>query len=150
MANTRHVIVGAGPAGLRAMETIRSYDPGSSITLIGDEPAYSRMVLPYYLAGDIEEQAVTTGDPNYFSSLNVETRFGRKVVSIDSKANSLTLDDGSSVAYDNLLLATGSSATKPPIPGADLPGVQNMWTLDDARQFLGKVSPNSNVVIIGA
>ncbi len=72
-ASKRHVIVGAGPAGLRAIETIRSYEPGSSITLIGDEPAYSRMVIPYYLAGDIEERAVFTGDLNYFSSLKVET-----------------------------------------------------------------------------
>ncbi|MEE9198224.1 MAG: FAD-dependent oxidoreductase [Dehalococcoidia bacterium] len=149
-ASKRHVIVGAGPAGLRAIETIRSYEPGSSITLIGDEPAYSRMVIPYYLAGDIEERAVFTGDLNYFSSLKVETMFGRRVTSIDPKAQTLTLDDRATVGYDDLLIATGSSATRPPIDGATLPGVQNMWGLQDARDFLARARPNSQVVIIGA
>ncbi|MFQ5874137.1 MAG: NAD(P)/FAD-dependent oxidoreductase, partial [Dehalococcoidia bacterium] len=149
-AGKRHVIVGAGPAGLRAIETIRSHESGSSITLIGDEQAYSRMVLPYLLAGDIEEKGVLTGDSSYFSSLNVETRFGRKVTSIDSRANTVTLDDGSTVSYDDLLISTGSLATRPQIPGADLPGVQNMWTLEDARSFLSRAKPNSEVVIVGA
>ncbi len=150
MANKKHVVVGAGPAGLRAIETIRDYESDSSITLIGDEPAYSRMVLPYYLAGDIEERAVFTGDQDYFTNLSVETRFGSRVTSIDARAKSVTLSDGSTVEYDDLLIATGSSATRPPIPGADLPGVQNMWSLDDARAFLSRAKPNSEVVIIGA
>ena len=151
MANgARNVIAGAGPAGVRAAETIRRYDPDSSITVIGDEPAYSRMALPYFLAGNIEEKAVLTGDSGYFSNLNVETRFGRSVASIDTGGNSVTLDDGSTVEYDNLLIATGSAATRPPITGADLSGVQNMWTLDDARGFLTGAKANGDVVIIGA
>ncbi|MCH8088106.1 MAG: NAD(P)/FAD-dependent oxidoreductase, partial [Chloroflexi bacterium] len=150
MANKKHVVIGAGPAGLRAIETIRDYESDSSITLIGDEPAYSRMVIPYYLAGDIEERAVYTGDQDYFTNLNVDTKFGFRVTSIDAKAKTVTLDDGSTVEYDDLLIATGSSATRPPIPGADLPGVQNMWSVGDARAFLSNAKPNSEVVIIGA
>ena len=146
----RHVIIGAGPAGLRATETIRSYEPKSSVTLIGDEPAYSRMVIPYYLAGDIEETAVLTGDLSYFSTLKVDTMFGRKVTSIDPKAQTVTLDNGATVEYDDLLIATGSQATRPPLTGATLPGVQNMWDLQDARDFLARAKPNSDVVIIGA
>jgi NAD(P)H-nitrite reductase large subunit len=150
MAIKKHVIIGGGPAALRAMETIRDYESNSSITLICDEPAYSRMVLPYYLAGNIEEGAVYTGDGNYFSSRSVETKFGRKAVSVDSKAQTVTLDNGDIVEYDDLLIATGSSATRPPIAGANLAGVQNMWTLQDAQDFLAKTKPNSEVVIIGA
>jgi NAD(P)H-nitrite reductase large subunit len=150
MANKKHVVVGAGPAGLRAIETIRSLESDSSITLIGDEPAYSRMVLPYYLAGDIQEKAVFTGDDNYFSGLNVDTRFGARVTGIDASAKSVSLSDGSSIKYDNLLIATGSSATIPPIEGADGAGVQNMWNIDDARNFKNTVSVGSRVVIVGA
>ena len=150
MANKKHVVVGAGPAGLRAIETIRSLESDSSITLIGDEQAYSRMVLPYYLAGDIQEKAVFTGDDNYFSGLNVDTRFGARVTGIDASAKSVSLSDGSSIEYDNLLIATGSSATSPPIEGADGAGVQNMWNIDDARNFKNTVSAGSRVVIVGA
>ena len=150
MANKRHVVVGAGPAGLRAIETIRAHDANSSITLIGDESAYSRMVLPYYLAGDIQEKAVFTGDDSYFAGLNVETRFGARVTSIDASGKSVSLSDGSSVGYDNLLIATGSSATRPPIDGADGAGVQNMWDIEDARNFKNSVSAGSRVVIVGA
>lgn len=150
MASKRHVVVGAGPAGLRAIETIRAHDSDSSITLIGDESAYSRMVLPYYLAGDIQEKAVFTGDDGYFSGLNVETKFGARVTGIDAAGKSVSLSDGSSVGYDNLLIATGSSATRPPIDGADGAGVQNMWDLEDARNFKNTVSSGSRVVIVGA
>ena len=150
MANKRHVVVGAGPAGLRAIETIRAHESDSSITLIGDEPAYSRMVLPYYLAGDIQEKAVFTGDDGYFAGLNVETKFGAQVTGIDAAAKSVSLSDGSTVEYDDLLIATGSSATRPPIDGADLAGVQNMWNIEDARNFKSNVSAGSRVVIVGA
>lgn len=150
MANKKHVVVGAGPAGLRAIETIRAHDSDSSITLIGDESAYSRMVLPYYLAGNIQEKAVFTGDDGYFAGLNVETRFGARVTGIDAAGKSVSLSDGSSVGYDNLLIATGSSATTPPIDGADGEGVQNMWNLQDARNFKNTVASGSRVVIVGA
>lgn len=150
MANKRHVVIGAGPAGLRAIETIRAHDSDSSITLIGDEFAYSRMVIPYYLAGDIKEKAVFTGDDDYFSGLSVETRFGARVTGIDATGKSVSLSDGSSVGYDNLLIATGSTATRPPIDGADGAGVQNMWDLEDARNFKNTVSAESRVVIVGA
>lgn len=150
MANKRHVVIGASPSGLRAIETIRTHDSDSSITLISDEPPYSRMVLPYYLAGDIEEKAVFTADDAYFAALNVETKFGARATSIDPSGKSVSLSDGSTVEYDDLLIATGSSATRPPIDGADLSSVQNMWTIDDARKFKAQVSAGSRVVIVGA
>ena len=71
MAGKKHIVVGAGPAGLRAIETIRSYESDSSITLISDEVAYSRMVVPYYLSGDIKEGSVLTADKKYFDGLDV-------------------------------------------------------------------------------
>src|SRR5205807_10023643 len=67
---TRHLIIGGGPAAINAIETIREFDNGSStITLVSDESAYSRMVLPYYLADRIPRQQVFTGDDAYFDRL---------------------------------------------------------------------------------
>ena len=105
------------PAG-----AIRDFDGGSSqITLVSDEPAYSRMVLPYYLANRIPEKQVYTADDAYYDRLKVERKIGRLATKIDPKANTVTLDDGQTLPFDNLLIATGSSATIPPVPGADLP-----------------------------
>src|SRR5215813_11415456 len=127
---TRHLIIGGGPAAINAIETIRDLDRGeSSITLVSGEPAYSRMVLPYYLADRIPEKQVYTADEAYYDRLKVERRIGSRVTKIDPHAKAVTLHDGQTLPFDDLLIATGSSATLPPIPGTDLPGVQPLWTL---------------------
>ena len=150
---TRHLIIGGGPAAINAIETIRDCDGGAStITLVSDEPAYARMVLPYYLANSIPQQQVFTGDDAYFDRLKVDRIIGRRVSSIDPQAKSVTLQGGSTLPFDDLLIATGSSAVVPPIPGADLPGVRPLWTLAHAEAVLeataGKERPE--VVFVGA
>jgi NAD(P)H-nitrite reductase large subunit len=152
-----HVIVGAGPAALNAIETIRELDGGrSSITLVCDEPAYARMALPYWLAGAVPEAQVRTGDAGYFERLRVAARFGVRVAAIDPPARKLTLDDGSTLAFDDLLIATGSSPVRPPIEGADLPGVEPLWTLAHARSVLERAEALQaagqvpRVVLVGA
>ncbi len=147
----RHVIVGGGPAGVGAAETIREIEGGvSSITLISDEPAYSRMVLPYYLAGEIPERHVLIGEEAYFARQGIETVFGKRVEGVDPQAHTLRLSDGSTLSYDKLLIATGSSAQRPPIPGVDQEGVYTFWTLDDARKVLAGGGGTPEVVLIGA
>ncbi len=146
-----HVILGGGPAGINAVETIRSIDNGASrITLICDEPAYSRMVLPYYLTGKIPQKQVLTGDPEYFAKLGVDTLFGRRAVYVDTKASAVVLHDGQRVEYDDLLIATGSSPVRPIFDGWDLPGVETLWTLDDTDRVLKRLNPESRVVLVGA
>ena len=145
---TRHVIVGAGPAGQNAIETLRALDGDAVISLVCDEPAYARMVLPYFVEGKITESAVMTGDDAWFDQLGVTRHFGRRVTGVDTGASRALLDDGSSLEYDRLLLATGSRAATPPIEGIDGPGIVNMWTLDDARSYLA--APHSETVIVGA
>ena len=147
---TRHLIVGAGPAGMYALETIRELDRDASITLLSDEAPYARMALPYYLCGEIPEAHLMYGDRAYFERMKVDTVFGRRVRSVDPKANQLTLDDGAELAYENLLIATGASATAPPIPGSGLPGVCHLWTLDDTRKALTNARKGADVVLIGA
>ena len=146
-----HLIIGSGPAGLNAIETIRSLDGGSSrITLIGDEPAYSRMVLPYYIAGRIPSRQVFTGDDRYFKDLGTDTIFGKRAVFVDTKAGAVTLQDGQRIEYDDLLIATGGSAVRPVLPGADAPGVETLWTLADTESVLKRLTDKSRVVFLGA
>src|SRR5262247_232179 len=124
----RHVIVGGGTAGHNAITTIRqleSRDEPSDITLVTAERPYSRMVLPYYLGRTIAESHVFTATPAKLGQLGVTAHLGRRAASLDPKAGKLTLDDGTVVEYDDLLVATGSSAVRPPVPGADGPGVHS-------------------------
>lgn len=149
----RHVIVGAGPAAINAIETIRELDGGTSeIVLVSDEPAYARMVLPYYLADQIPYQQVFTGDAAYFDRLKVQVRFGRRVARVQPEDRRVILDNGEDVVFDNLLLATGSSPTLPPIPGADMPGVCPLWTLAHTETVLQAVAgkPKPTAVLVGA
>src|SRR5713226_4690673 len=76
----KHLLIGGGPAAINAIETIRDFDGGASqITLVSDEPAYSRMVLPYWLANKIPEKQVFTADDAYYDALKVEQTSGQKV-----------------------------------------------------------------------
>ncbi|MFA9421497.1 MAG: NAD(P)/FAD-dependent oxidoreductase [Gammaproteobacteria bacterium] len=148
----QHIIIGAGPAGVVAAETLRKCDPDASITIIGDEPEppYSRMAIPYYLANNIGEAGSYLRDPKtHYSNQNIEL-VQQRVDKIDSNAKKITLADGSSRNYDKLLLATGSSPMSPPIPGLDLPQVHSCWTLEDARSIIKLAQPGADVVLIGA
>jgi NAD(P)H-nitrite reductase large subunit len=147
----RHLIIGGGTAGLNAIRTIREEDGGGSeITLVSMERPYSRMVLPYYLGETISESHVFTATPASLAAWKVKTLIGRKASALDAKANTVTLDDGSAVEYDDCLIATGSRAARPPIPGADGPGVHSFWTLDEARNVIAQVTRGSRVVMVGA
>ena len=147
-----HVIIGNGPAGVIAAETLKRTDPDSHVRLIGDEPEppYSRMALPYLLAGNIDETGTHLrhgGD--HWTSRGIDLYAGR-VVKLDPAQRRVLLDDGSDMRFDRLLIATGSNATRPPIPGMDLEGVENCWTLADARRIAAAARPGSSVVLMGA
>ena len=147
----RHLIIGGGTAGLNAIRTLREEDGGASdITLVSMERPYSRMVLPYYLGESISESHVFTATPASLAAWKVKTLIGRQATALNVKANTLTLDDGSTVEYDDCLIATGSRAAKPPIPGVDGPGVHSFWTLDEARKVIAQVTRGSKVVMVGA
>ena len=151
MASKRHVIVGGGTAGMNAITTIREIDHGASeIVLVSAERPYSRMVLPYYLARDISEAHVFTANPSRLAQLNVTPHLDRRATSLDTKAQQLTLDNGTALEYDDLLIATGSSAVRAPVPGADAAGVHSFWTLDQARAVLSGITAGTQVVMVGA
>ncbi len=147
----RHVIVGGGTAGWNAILAIREQDRGESeIVLVSAERPYSRMVLPYYLGRSIAESHVFTAPPARLAQLKVQTRLGRRATGLDPTARTLTLDDGAVVAYDDLLVATGSSALRAAVPGAEGPDVHSFWTLEQARGVLSGIREGSRVVLVGA
>jgi len=148
----QHIIIGTGPAGVVAAETLRKADPDAGITIVGDEaePPYSRMAIPYYLINNIEESGSYLRDPDqHYAQQNIEL-VRQKVDKVESSAKQITLADGSSRSYDKLLIATGSRPISPPIPGLDLPQVSSCWTLADARTIIERAQSGANVVLIGA
>jgi len=148
----RHVILGNGPAGVIAAEAIRRYAPGDDIVLAGDEPEppYSRMAIPYLLAAEIGEAGThLRKEDGHFSKLRISLRNDR-ASKVDAAARKVSFEGGQELTFDRLLIATGSQPAKLPIPGADLPGVHNCWTLADARHIMRLATPSARVVQIGA
>ncbi len=147
-----HVILGAGPAGVIAAETIRKLAPQDRITLIGDEaePPYSRMAIPYLLMGNVQESGTYLRKRStHFQDLNIEL-VRAKVTSVQGTAKSLALDNGQTVRFDTLLIATGSHPVHPPIPGMDSAGVHTCWTMADARHIMSLATRGARVLQLGA
>jgi len=149
---SHHVILGAGPAGIIAAETLRKHCPQDRITVVGDEreAPYSRMAIPYLLIGKVPEKGtwLRKGD-THFADLHIDIVHAR-ATQVDAKARQVVLDNGQTLAFDKLLIATGSHPVRPPIPGLDLPGVHTCWTLEDARAIAALAKPGAKVLQMGA
>ena len=147
-----HVILGAGPAGVIAAETIRKQAPHDQITIVGDEaePPYSRMAIPYLLIGNIQEDGTyLRKSATHFEALNVK-QVSARAQRVDGAGKQVHLSNGEVLAFDKLLIATGSRPVQPPIPGIDSPEVQTCWTLEDARAIMELAKPGARVVQMGA
>ena len=147
-----HVIIGAGPAGVIAAETLYEQDPDARITLVGDEPEppYSRMAIPYYLIDRIDEHGTyLRKQEGHFDRIGT-TVLRDRVNSVSAADRKLALASGGVLNYDRLLIASGSRPVTPPIDGIDSPGVYPCWTLQDAREIHQRASRGSRVVLIGA
>lgn len=148
----RHIILGAGPAGVIAAETIKKHAPHDDVFLVGDEPEapYSRMAIPYLLIGKVGEEGTwLRHTPGHFEKLGIQVKRNR-AVKVDSAAKTVTMDDGSVHAFDRLLIATGSSPATPRIPGISGPNIRSCWTLADARAIMERARPGARVVQMGA
>ena len=149
---THHLILGAGPAGVIAAETIRKLSPTDAITLVGDEPEppYSRMAIPYLLMGNVDERGTyLRKGASHFADLKVNVVRAR-VTSVQIATKTVALDNGQSLAFDTLLVATGSHPIRPPIPGIGSAGVHACWTLDDARKIMALATQGARVLQLGA
>jgi NADPH-dependent 2,4-dienoyl-CoA reductase/sulfur reductase-like enzyme len=147
-----HVILGAGPAGVIAAETIRKHAPGDRIVIVGDEPEppYSRMAIPYLLIGNVGEEGThLRHTPGHFDALRIELKQGR-AKRVDTTKREVVLDDDCVLPFDRLLIATGSHPVRPPIPGIDTAGVHQCWTLKDARAIAQRATKGARVLQMGA
>jgi NAD(P)H-nitrite reductase large subunit len=148
----KHLIIGNGPAGVVAAETLRKHAPGDTVTLLGDEPSppYSRMAIPYLLMGNIDERGTwLRKDDGHFGRLGIALKAGR-ARAVDATAREAVLETGEVLPWDRLLIASGSRPNRPPVPGIDLPGVHPCWTLDDARAIMARAGKGARVLQMGA
>jgi NAD(P)H-nitrite reductase large subunit len=147
MPDKRYVIVGNSAAALSALEAIRRVDKTGSITLVSDEdrPAYSRVLTPYVISGELEDASIRDND--YYRRMGVETVFGRRADTIED--GHLILDNGKSLSYERLLIATGSSAARPGITGIDSSGVFSLKNLADADAIRARALESKRALIIG-
>jgi len=148
----RHVIIGSGPAGVVAGETLRKADPAAEITVLcGEgEPPYARMAIPYLLKGDIDEAGThIRKDAGHYARQRISLVQAR-AQALDTAARAVDVGNGRSLPYDRLLIATGSRPSRERIPGIDLPGVQPCWTLRDARAIIAATRPGTRIVQMGA
>jgi 3-phenylpropionate/trans-cinnamate dioxygenase ferredoxin reductase component len=153
MSGNVYVIAGAGLAGAKAAETLRSEGFDGPVVLIGDEEErpYERPPLSKdYLAGKAERETIYVHPETWYADNKVELRLGSPVTAIDRAARQVTLADGSSVGYAKLLLATGSSPRLLTVPGADADGVHYLRRASDSDQIKAVLATASRIAVIGA
>jgi len=146
----KHVVVGGGTAGFNAITTLLSLQPDADVTLVSAETPYARMVLPYYLSSEIDESNVYTISPGRLTRMGAKLHIRQRATGLDRAAKRLLLDGGASLEYDDLLLATGSSSVRPPVPGIDGAKVYDHWTLADTQALRRAIRPGAQVAIVGA
>jgi 3-phenylpropionate/trans-cinnamate dioxygenase ferredoxin reductase subunit len=147
------VIVGAGQAGGEIATALRQQKFEGRIVLIGEEPhlPYKRPPLSKgYLQGKDDKSAIYVHEEGWYATHDVDLRLGVAATSLDPGARQLRLSDGSSVGYDQLLLATGASPRRLRVPGADLGGVHVLRTAADSERLRAALSGGGEVVIAGA
>jgi NAD(P)H-nitrite reductase large subunit len=150
MTSINYLIIGNGAAGATAAETIRLHDPNGRITIVTAEayPMYSRPGLAYVITGEIPPHQVIARTPEWYSQQQLNLVQG-KAVRLDVVSKLVWLEDGRSLPYDRLLIATGARAVPPPYDGGDLDGVVYLDTLDGTKHLLKKARWARRAVVIG-
>jgi 3-phenylpropionate/trans-cinnamate dioxygenase ferredoxin reductase subunit len=152
MRSKRHVVIGAGHAGGRAVEAMRKAGFKGEIILVGAEehlpyerPPLSKEILqakPDYSFSYIRPQ-------EYFDEQKIELRLGNTATAIAPMGKSVTLANGETLSYDKLLLTTGGRVRKLPLPGDDLDGVHYLRTLDEGHAIEAALGEGKKLVVIG-
>jgi NADPH-dependent 2,4-dienoyl-CoA reductase/sulfur reductase-like enzyme/nitrite reductase/ring-hydroxylating ferredoxin subunit len=147
------VIVGGGAAGFAAAEMLRRRQFGGSIVMLSDDaaaPLDRPNLSKDYLAGQAPEDWLPLRPGSFYGEANIELRLSTKVTGIDTKAQQVVTEDGGSVSYDRLLLATGAESVRLSIPGADPKRLFTLRTLADCRAIIEAAKGKRRAVVIGA
>ncbi len=145
-------ILGAGAAGTNAAETLRAEGFEGRLVMITaeEELPYDRTMLSKkYLAGGAEEDALSLRSPEFYQAHDIELKAGSRVIAVDAVARTLTFEGGTTLSYDALLLATGGTAKRPPIDGADLGGVFKLHNHQQATAILEAAQNAKQAVVVG-
>jgi NADPH-dependent 2,4-dienoyl-CoA reductase/sulfur reductase-like enzyme/nitrite reductase/ring-hydroxylating ferredoxin subunit len=146
------VIVGGGAAGFAAAEMLRRHDYKGSIVMLSNDdasPVDRPNLSKDYLAGSAPEDWLPLKPDDFYQQARIDLRLRNTVTGIETGARQLTTTGGV-IRYDRLLLATGAEPIRLPIPGADLPHVHTLRSLDDSRAIIGAAKAARRVVVIGA
>ncbi|WP_280492792.1 NAD(P)/FAD-dependent oxidoreductase [Nocardia asiatica] len=154
MSSDRHfVIVGGGLGAAKLAEALRANDFEGLVTLIGAEEhlPYERPPLSKeHLAGKKSLPEFTVDPAQWYRDHHIEVRLGTTVTGLDPTAKTVTLPDGSTLPYDKLALATGSTPRTLPVPGADAPNVYTLRTIEDSDTLIELFGSARRIVVIGA
>ncbi|MBU7315065.1 nitrite reductase large subunit NirB [Paenibacillus oleatilyticus] len=146
------VLVGNGMAGVNVIEHLLKLAPGSyEITIFGSEPHpnYNRILLSYVLAGDSSVEDIVIHPWDWYKANGITLYTGHTVTAIDTQTRTVTSDQGVTVAYDKLILATGSNPFMLPLPGADKEGVMAYRTIRDCEMMIDAARKYKKAVVIG-
>lgn len=149
---TKVLIIGAGHAGGTAAALLRQYGHEGPIVLAGEEPAppYQRPPLSKaWLKGEADLEALLLRPEEFYAEHGIELRLGVTATAIDAAGKTVTFADGTVEPYDALILATGSTARKLAIPGADRPGLLELRTLADAEKLKAALGPGRRLAVVG-
>lgn len=148
----QYVIIGNSTAATFAIEGIRAVDKAGSITVISDEtrPAYGRPLISYYLYGRIKLENTDYRSASFYTDNGVALKYGVRAEKIDPKKKTVAVSDGSTIGYDKLLVATGSSPLVPPADGLDTVKYHTFMTMDAALALEKELSPEKRVLVVGA
>jgi len=151
MNSYKYVIVGNSAGGLAAAREIRKLDGSGSLIIVSDEryPAYSRPLIAKHISEGKNIEAMQLVSSEFYKAQNIDVRLSTRAMRIDAGAHLLQLDDGSSVSWQQLLLATGGLPIVPPIPGRDKQGVFTFTTYDDAQAIVRRLPSVHHVVVVG-
>ncbi len=147
----KYVIAGGWTAGTVAAQQLRKLDPSAAITIVDAEPVtyYPRPDLIDYLAGRKSKDQLFLHDARWYSDNGISLMSGRSVTGIRAAEHLCSLDDGTVLPYDRLLLATGAAPFVPPLPGTNQTHVFALRTMADADALLSSIVPGFNAVVVG-
>ncbi len=146
------VVIGNGMAGMRTVEELLKVDPDKyEITVFGAEPYgnYNRILLSPVLCGEKTIDEIMLNDDQWYADNNVTLHKDTKITDVDRNARTVTADNGTSVNYERLLIATGSDPFIIPIPGHDLPGVIGFRDIKDVDSMIETSKTKKRAVVIG-
>ncbi|MBO0936216.1 FAD-dependent oxidoreductase [Fibrella sp. HMF5335] len=147
------LILGGGAAGFFAAQTLRERGFSGRISLVlrEDHLPYDRTKLSKaYLNGKATADKLPLRNEDFFKDADIDVLLGKEATQVATDTRTISFKDGTTLPYDQLLLATGSTPNTLPVPGADLPGVHTLRSQDDAAQLLDQLKPDARVVIVGA